>query len=183
MKKRRPVLKHTFLAKILREVTLGRRGIILILSASIVIVAILAAAIARNSLPVKLTDADRAMLTQYELIRVALSQDNLGLAQKAAATIAGSYEDRRRIVASGLALSKADSLESARDAFSTMSSDAVKMVRGHKEYYVIGCSMNECPAPCVNCQMSRFSDWVQSDPAIVNPFMGKASPHCGVIKQ
>src|SRR5205823_2305270 len=117
-----------------------------------------------------------ATLRKYNSIRVALSQDDLAFAQKAATTLAGSYQKRRPIFAAAQALSKADSLEAARGAFSTMSAEAVKMARGHKEYYVVGCSMNQCPAPCVNCQMSRFGDWVQTDAAIANPFMGKASP-------
>jgi antitoxin component of RelBE/YafQ-DinJ toxin-antitoxin module len=181
MAKQGPGRRHTLLEKIRRGAVLDRRGMTLVFGTALVIVMILAAVIVRSSLPVKLTEADRAMLKKYESIRVALSQDDVGLAQKSAATLATSYKDRRQIAAAALALSKADSLESARDAFSTMSVEAVKMARGDKEYYVIGCSMNQCPAPCVNCQMWRFSDWVQSDPAIANPFMGKASPRCGVI--
>jgi len=174
--------RHTLLEKIRRGAILDRRGITLVFGAALVIVMILAAVIVRSSLPVKLTEADRAMLKKYESIRVALSQDDLGLAQRWAVALASSYKERRQVAAAVLALSKADSLELARDAFSTMSIEAVKMARSHKEYYVIGCSMNQCPAPCENCQMWRFSDWVQSDPAIANPFMGKASPHCGVIR-
>ena len=141
-----------------------------------------AAVIIRSLLPVKLTEPDRAMLKKYESIRVALAQDDLGLAQRSAVALVSSYKERRQVAAAALALSKANSLEPARDAFSIMSIEAVKMARNHKEYYVIGCSMNQCPAPCENCQMWRFSEWVQSDPAIANPFMGKASPHCGVIR-
>jgi len=165
-----------------RAATLDRRRVALIFGAAFVAAIVFAGIIIRSSLPIRLTDADRAMLRQYDSIRVALSQENLTSAQKAAATLADSYQQRRSVSATAQALSKAGSLESARDAFSTMSVEAVKMARGHKEYYVVGCSMNQCPAPCVNCQMSRFSDWVQTDPSIANPFMGKASPHCGVIR-
>jgi len=166
----------------LRAAMLDRRRVRLIFGAAFVAAIVFAGIIIRSSLPIRLTDADRAMLRQYDSIRVALSQENLASAQKAAATLVGSYQKRRPIFAAAQALSKADSLEAAREAFSIMSAEAVKMARGHKEYYVVGCSMNQCPAPCVNCQMSRFSDWVQTDPSIANPFMGKASPHCGVIK-
>jgi hypothetical protein len=182
MKKQRSSRKHAELQKIRSEAELDRRRIKFVVGAVVVIGFILTAVLIRNSLPVKLTDADRAMLTQYQSIRLALSQDDLVSAQEAAATLANSYKDRRQVTLATLALSKADSLEAARDAFSAMSIEAVKMARGHGEYYVVGCSMNQCPAPCVNCQMFRFSDWVQTDPAIANPFMGKASPHCGVIK-
>jgi len=161
---------------------LDRRRLRLIFGAALVAAMILAGFIIRSSLPVKLTEVDRAMLRQYDSIRVALSHDDLALAEKAAATLAGSYQTKRPISAAAQAISKADSLEAARDAFSTMSAETVKMARGHKGYYVVGCSMDQCPAPCVNCQMSRFSDWVQTDAAIANPFMGKASPYCGVIR-
>ena len=182
MKKQRPGRRHTLLAKIRREVTLDRRGLRLVCGAAVVIGIILTGVFIRSSLPIKLTDPDRAMLTQYKSIRVALSQDDLSLAQNVAATLAISYKGRRQVVAAALALSKTKSLEPARGAFSIMSIEAVKMARNHKEYYVIGCSINQCPAQCENCQMGRFSDWVQSDPAIANPFMGKASPHCPVIR-
>src|SRR5438477_3833045 len=173
MKKQRPGRRHTLLAKIRREVTLDRRGLRLVCGAGVVIGIILTGVFIRSSLPIKLTDPDRAMLTQYKSIRVALSQDDLSLAQNVAATLAISYKGRRQVVAAALALSKAKSLEPARDAFSIMSIEAAKMVRGHEEYYVVGCAMNECPAPCVNCQMWRFSDWVQTDPAIGIHLWGK----------
>ncbi len=186
MKKRRPRERPntaTLLKEIRSAATLDRRRLKLIFGAAFLAAIALAGLLIWSSLPVKLTEVDRAMLKQYDSIRVALSHDDLALAEKAAATLADSYQKRRAIFGAAQALSKADSLEAAREAFSTMSAEAVRMARGHKEYYVVGCSMNQCPAPCVNCQMSRFSDWVQTDPAIANPFMGKASPHCGVIKQ
>jgi len=182
MAKQGPGRRHTLLEKIRRGAILDRRGITLVFGTALVIVMISAAVIIRSLLPVKLTEPDRAMLKKYESIRVALAQDDLGLAQRSAVALVSSYKERRQVAAAALALSKANSLEPARDAFSIMSIEAVKMARNHKEYYVIGCSMNQCPAPCENCQMWRFSDWVQSDPAIANPFMGKASPHCGVIR-
>jgi len=182
MTKQRPGQRYTLLEKIRSGVTPDRRGIRFVFGTALVIVMVLAAVIIRSSLPVTLTDADRAMLKKYESIRIALSQDDLGSAQKEAVALASSYKERRQVTTASLALSKTDSLESARDAFSTMSVEAVKMARGHEEYYVVGCSMNQCPAPCVDCQMWRFSDWVQTDPAIANPFMGRASPNCGVIR-
>ena len=182
MKRQRSTRKHTVLEKIRREANLDRRGIKYVVGAASVIGVILTALFLKSSLPVTLTDADRAMLTQYQSIRLALSQDDLVVARQAAATLATSYEDRRGVAVAVLALSKADSLEAARDAFSAMSIEAVRMARGHGAYYIVGCAMNQCPAPCLNCQMWRFSDWVQTDPSIANPFMGKTSPHCGVIR-
>ena len=63
-----------------------------------------------------------------------------------------------------------------------MSEGAVKLVKGHEEYYVMVCSMSVCRAGCSQCEMDKFGEWVQSDPIVGNPFMGSASPHCGGIE-
>src|SRR5439155_819785 len=133
MKKRRPRAR-SLLQTIRSAATLDRRWLALVFGAPFVVAMILAGFVISGSLPVKLTDADRATLRQYNSIRVALSQDDLPSAQNAAATLAGSYQKRRPISVAALALLQADSLESARDAFSTISDEAVKMARGHKEY-------------------------------------------------
>jgi len=56
----------------------------LVFGTALVIVMISAAVIIRSLLAVKLTEPDRAMLKKYESIRVALAQDDLGLAQRSA---------------------------------------------------------------------------------------------------
>src|SRR6266536_415734 len=152
MAKQGPSRRHTLLEKIRRGAILDRRGITLVFGTALVIVIVSAAVIIRSLLPVKLTEADRAMLKKYESIRVALAQDDLGLAQRSAVALVSSYKERRQVAAAALALSKANSLEPARDAFSIMSIEAVKMARNHKEYFVIGCSINQCPAQCENCR-------------------------------
>ena len=81
MAKQGPGRWHTLLEKIRRGAILDGRGITLVFGTALVIVMILAAVIVRSSLPVKLTEADRAMPKKYESIRVALSQDDVGLAQ------------------------------------------------------------------------------------------------------
>jgi len=92
--------------RIRRGAILDRRGITLVFGTALVIVMILAAVIVRSLLPVKLTEADRAMLKKYESIRVALSQDDLGLARRWAVALASSYKERRQVAAAVLALSK-----------------------------------------------------------------------------
>lgn len=136
-----------------------------------------------NSFPVRLTEADQKMFKQYDMIRLALSEDDLPSAQKTAVILAGSYEGQHAISEAALTLAKADSLASAREAFSAASAVASKMARGQLGYYIIGCSMSSCPAPCVKCQMGKFNEWVQTEPTIANPYMGKASPTCGTRKQ
>lgn len=86
------------------------------------------------------------------------------------------------MLAATQSIAKADSLELARQGFKTLSAETIPLVRGHRGYAIVGCSMSQCTAPCVNCQMFRFGNWVQATLPIANPFMGKASPHCGVIK-
>ena len=135
-----------------------------------------------NLLPAKLTDKDRGALKDYDAIRLALSQDNLSSAQGAAAKLASSGLTKAEMSADAQSIANAPSLELARQAFKALSGEALRLIRGHREYLIVGCSMSQCPAPCINCQMFRFGDWVQTRLPIANPFMGKASPHCGVIK-
>src|SRR5882724_6921620 len=104
MAKQGPGRRHTLLEKIRRGAILDRRGMTLVFGTALVIVMISAAVIIRSLLPVKLTEPDRAMLKQYDSIRVALSHDDLALAKKAAATLAGSYQKRRPISAAAQAL-------------------------------------------------------------------------------
>jgi hypothetical protein len=133
-------------------------------------------------LPRKLTESDRAMIKQYDAVRTALASDDLPGAQKAASVLSNSYPKMRIISGAAIVLAKSNSLDSARYAFLTMSEEVVKLARGHDEYFVMSCSMDRCPAQCSPCQMYRFGPWVQMTPVANNPFMGKASLHCGVIQ-
>jgi Cu(I)/Ag(I) efflux system membrane fusion protein len=110
--KKQPPRERSLLQKIRSAATLDRWWLAVVFGTPSVAAMILAGFIISSSLPVRLTDADRAMLRQYDSIRVALSQENLAFAQKAAATLAGSYQKRRPISAAAQALSKADTDES-----------------------------------------------------------------------
>ena len=134
------------------------------------------------SLPHRLTAAERVMLQQYELIRIALAQDDLAGAQSAASQLSGSFSGNAKISSAARAVASAASLDSARGEFKSLSDKVIPLARGNDGYFVVGCPMGTCPAPCVNCQMNRFGDWVQSTATIGNPFLGAAAPKCGAVK-
>ena len=134
------------------------------------------------SLPHRLTAAERVMLQQYELIRVALAQDDLAGAQSAASQLSGSVPGNAEISNGVRAVANAASLDLARDEFKSLSDKVIPLAHGNDGYFVVGCPMGTCPEPCVNCQMSRFGDWVQSTATIGNPFLGAAAPKCGSVK-
>ena len=131
-----------------------------------------------------LTDAQKLFLGQYESVRVALAADDLAAAKKAAQAIVasapaeapakegeakhtGGYMDAAKT------LSTAGSLESARDAFKTVSKRAVHFAGSQKGFYHAHCPM----VP------NEEGDWVQTTKKISNPYMGKAMATCGSIEK
>ena len=135
------------------------------------------------SLPHRLTAEERAMLQQYESIRVALAQDDLVGAQSAALQLSGSFSGNEKISNAARTVVNSASLDTARDVFKRLSDKVIPLARGNDGYFIVGCPMGTCPAPCVNCQMSRFGDWLQSTVTIGNPFLGTAGKRCGAVKQ
>lgn len=133
--------------------------------------------------PKKLTDADRAMLRDYDGIRAALFRDELLAAKEAAIAFVQTYGTQNPFSEHAASLSKATSLDLARAAFSRMSEEATKLAYRHSEYFAIGCSMELCPVECSPCRMGEYANWVQLQPEIENPYMGKVSPHCGIVKR
>lgn len=115
---------------------------------------------ATHSLGADLSEADQKFLNDYEKIRAALVEDNLGSAKKAAFTLGDA----------GVEIAKCSSLEEARAAFSKLSDTAEKLAAGHTGYYVMHC-------PMVN------KDWVQTTPAVANPYGGKEMVRCGEVKK
>ena len=134
------------------------------------------------SWPHRLTAEERAMLQQYESIRLALAQDDLVGAQSAALQLSGSFSGNEKISNAARAVVNSASLDTARDVFKRLSDKVIPLARGNDGYFIVGCPMGTCPAPCVNCQMSRFSDWVQSTATVGNPFLGTAGQRCGAVK-
>jgi len=131
-----------------------------------------------------LTDAQKLFLNQYESVRAALAADDLAAAKKAAQTIVasaspeapakeGEAKHEGGYIAAAKSLSTADSLESARDAFKTVSKRAVHLAGNQKGFYHAHCPM----VP------NEEGDWVQTTKKISNPYMGKKMATCGTIEE
>jgi hypothetical protein len=133
------------------------------------------------SLPHRLTADERLMIQQYELVRAALSADDLAKARAAAPPLLDAARDTR-IQQAASALRQAESLPAARVAFAAISSRVIKLASGNAGYYRMGCSMPGCPAECERCDTIKFGDWIQTSPVVQNPFMGRAHPDCGMVK-
>jgi hypothetical protein len=133
------------------------------------------------SLPHRLTTDERMMIQQYELVRAALSADDLPKARAAAPPLLDAARDTR-IQQAASALRQAESLQAARVVFAAISSRVIKLASGNAGYYRMGCSMPGCPADCERCDTIKFGDWIQTSPVVQNPFMGRAHPDCGIVK-
>src|SRR5215210_187478 len=107
----------------------------------------------------ELSEKDKQFLAGYEKVRAALAADNLDGAKAAAADL---KED-------GAGVAKSDSLKSAREEFSGLSTRAIGLAKGQNGYYV------------VNCPMVK-KDWLQTSKQISNPYAGKEMLTCGVVK-
>lgn len=135
------------------------------------------------SLPHRLTQEERALIGHYDSVRAALSLDDLPAARTAAASLVGSVSHgEKKISDAAIALSRAESLPAARDAFQAMSARVIKLASGNAGYYRMGCSMAGCPAPCEPCDTMKYGEWIQTSALVQNPFMGKAHPNCGMLK-
>ena len=108
-----------------------------------------------------LTKAQMKFLANYEGIRAALATDNLEDAKRSAANMGES--------SAAVQLSKATSLNAAREAFKKLSEQAVQLAKGRDEYYVVNCPM-------------AGADWVQTRKTVSNPYFGSAMATCGSIK-
>ena len=107
-----------------------------------------------------LADQDKKFLAAYDKVHHALVADDLAGARKAAADLGSAGEE----------LSKSNSLDEARNAFSKLSAQAEKLAAGQTGFYVVHC-------PMLN------KDWVQTSDKIANPYAGKDMTSCGEIKK
>jgi hypothetical protein len=148
-------------------------SVIIVTAASISFVSVLLL----NGAP-PLQPRERAMLTNYEQVRVSLTHDDLTSAERLAANMAREFGDWVPVSSSVQLIANSDSLESARKAFAQLSQEAIRLADRHPEYLILRCP-TDCPEKCVNCRSNEFGSWVQIDTAVGNPFMGTASPHCG----
>lgn len=124
---------------------------------------------------------EKAFLERYEIIRSKLAHDDLAGAQAESSVLARSMRTRSGRAARVIVESK--TLETARLGFAVLSRQAVSMARNREGYYVMYCLPVGCPQNCENCPMSRFSDWVQTNPAVENPFVGVGQTGCGLVRE
>jgi hypothetical protein len=121
---------------------------------------------------------ERALLMNYEEVRVSLVRDDLATADRIAAQMTREFGDWEPVSSPVQLFANSDSLESARKAFAKLSQEAIRLAERHPEYLILRCP-TDCPEKCVNCRSNEFGSWVQIETLVGNPFMGTASPHCG----
>jgi len=119
------------------------------------------------------SNAHPQTLLQYEAVRVALANDDLNGAKKAAAELAAAAkkESANEILDASLKLSETNSLGDARKSFQSISVEVEKWIKGEPGYYA------------VTCPMIKGSVWIQTTSKIGNPYEGKEMQECGEIKK
>lgn len=100
------------------------------------------------------------MLTNYEEVRISLAHDDLATAQRISGKMLEEFRDWAPISSSVQLISNSDSLESAREAFATLSQEAIRLAARHREYLILR-RPADCPVKCVNCRSNEFGSWVQ----------------------
>lgn len=126
----------------------------------------------------ELPDAARPVFENYLKIHAALTQDSLEGVAESAAIIAQTVRSNLgkpfppRLARQADRLAAAKTLTQARDAFLRMSPHLIDYVKKNR---VTGFYMGYC-------RMQRLV-WLQTDPAIANPYMGKAMPRCAWFRE
>ncbi|ODU23922.1 MAG: hypothetical protein ABS95_02690 [Verrucomicrobia bacterium SCN 57-15] len=125
-----------------------------------------------------LSDAARPVFENYFRIHAALAQDSLQGVAESAAVIAQTVRSNpgkpfpAHLARQADRLAAAKDLMHARDAFLRMSPHVIDYV---KENRLTGFYMGFC-------RMEKLA-WLQADPAIANPYMGKAMPRCAWFRE
>ena len=112
------------------------------------------------------------LLPLYEKVAAALVADDLSAASAAAQKLASEAVRLHHagIASSAQAVARADDLASAREAFKTLSIEAVALAKHTKGYFILTCPMAQ-------------ADWVQSTRPVANPYLGKDMLNCGEVKE
>lgn len=115
---------------------------------------------------------DNAVLDAYLKVSQALAADNLNGAKSAATDLAAKAKagGNETLASHASELAKSDSIDKARDHFKMASAEAAKLADGKSGYYLMTCPMAK-------------ADWVQSNPKVSNPYLGKSMPNCGSVKE
>jgi Cu(I)/Ag(I) efflux system membrane fusion protein len=126
-----------------------------------------------------LSEPVKSVYDHYLRIQGALAQDSLKGVQDNANTIMNTVrkDDVDRFPAAlapqAETLSKEGDLAAARKAFKPLSNSLIKYLADNKvpkgTYYEVYCPMAD-------------ASWLQANKDVKNPYLGKAMPDCGVIK-
>lgn len=124
-----------------------------------------------------LTPKDREVLAAYEKIRAALASDDLLVAKRTAGKLAdavkpGSPSDKPSVFfAPAKALADCTALDHAREAFAALSRPAIALAGNVAGFYVL------------TSPMAGGSDWLQTNPEVDNPYLGRALHSMGDLKK
>lgn len=113
-----------------------------------------------------------SLLPLYGNVCSALAADNCPAAQTAARHLAAqaAQAHQPKLAAAATAVGQAHNLAAARQAFRTLSTDAIALARQQKGYFILHCPMAN-------------ADWVQTTRTVANPYLGKKMPNCGVVTE
>jgi chlorite dismutase len=111
---------------------------------------------------------------QYEVVRAGLASDDLAAAKNGATNLVLALQqelpESKGTAEAAQKLASSESIEDARAAFRTISSEVAKLAEGQPGFYI------------VTCPMVKNGIWVQTNRTIGNPYAGKAMASCGEIK-
>jgi hypothetical protein len=118
------------------------------------------------------------MLAHYEAIRADLAKDSFRDTRYDAARYVKASEGSKP---SGTAqatvmeqvgkIASAPGLEPQREAFRAWSAYVIGLTQGVAGFYVIHCPLPGC------------GDWLQTNPQVDNPYMGKSMHDCGEVQK
>ena len=117
------------------------------------------------------------MLQQYESIRASLAKDDARGAKRTAtnfqrAIAASAAVGADTTVATAVAkIAGATGLEPEREAFRNWSAYVITLTKNVEGFYVIHCPVPGC------------GDWLQTDPNVDNPYMGRSMHDCGEVQK
>ena len=121
----------------------------------------------------------QSVYDNYITVKDALAQDSLKEITTAGTAMAKAiHGDSMKMLSPKVAqqaeaLAKAKDLETARDAFKSLSDSLISYLKDQKvpagAYYIAYCPMAK-------------ASWLQTSKTILNPYMGTSMVHCGQIK-
>ena len=117
------------------------------------------------------------MLRQYESVRSSLAHDDVRAAKRTAANFQKESEATTAanpsspVSAAVAKIAAATTLEPQREAFRAWSAYVIALTKEVQGFYVIHCPVPGC------------GDWLQTDPNVDNPYMGKSMRDCGEVEK